>query len=611
MCGIAGIYRFNKNKSLPYSPVVLELLKHRGPNAQRYMAFEDAVFYHTRLSIIDLSEQSHQPYLLNNEKCLVYNGEIFNYKELAKNIENTHTSGDTEVLIKFFDKYKIKGLHQLNGFFSFAFYDHIQKELYVVRDRYGEKPLYYYYDKDVFAFASEIQPLLELIQKKLPINKEVLYTYFRLHYIPGEYSILQGIQRLLPGYFIHIQNNTITIQPWYQLQKESFHEKVSFDELLNDAVKKRLISDAPLGAFLSGGVDSSIVCALAKRHLNTLHTFSLGYKHTHQYNETKDAQIVAKHIGSTHHNFEIDIEEILDYIPNILQAIDEPFADSSSVNVYFLSQKIKPYATAVLSGDGADELLMGYNKHKIFLSHQYPLLRFLSGLFYPFVSILPESRSIKYFNTIRKIKKFMQASTLPSVQKYIYLSQWANDSYIHRLFTTSLNAQYFYSLFEKYKNLEEAELFNRADMEIVLSNDMLYKIDFFGMQNAVEIRSPFLDHRVVEYLYHSDIKNKIDKQQKVLLRKTFSHLLPPSVFQKKKSGFEVPLHKILWNVPSIQILISKEYVEHQKLFHYDQIDQLKKDLKTNIHDAALKLWTVVVFQMWYKKFEKYIDTSTL
>lgn len=606
MCGIAGIMHLNKEIKLNVQSDVLVSLKHRGPDAQRYFSFDNAVFYHTRLSIIDLTEHSHQPFLWNN-KCLVFNGEIFNYQTLAKSLNIPNAKSDTEVLIQYFDKYKIEGLHHLNGFFAFAFYDNEQQELYLVRDRYGEKPLYYYYDENILAFASEIYPLLQLIDKKFSINEDVLYTYFRLHYIAGENSIFKGIKRLLPGHYIHIKQNQIKFNKWYSLEEQSNNSSESFDKLFADAVQMRLVSDAPIGAFLSGGIDSSIVCAIAKQFKSNLHTFSLGYAGEELYNETSDAFQIAQHIGSIHHNFEITYEEVQSKMNDILNAIDEPFADSSAINVYFLSQKIKPYATVALSGDGSDELLMGYNKHKVFLLRYYPILKLLAILTQPILSIFPDNRSHKFFNDIRKLKKFVRASQLSPLKKYIYLSQWAEDNYIHRLFSPSLNNHYFYQLFEKYQNLDEVKLFNLADIEMVLANDMLYKIDFLGMQNAVEIRSPFLDHRIVEYLYHTHFENKIYySQQKYLLKRHFKDKLPSFVFQKKKRGFEIPLHKILPNIIDKNPFLTEEFIREQKLFNYSVIQELKTQLNTNINDAALKLWTILVFQHWHNKFQKYI-----
>ncbi|GIV28299.1 MAG: asparagine synthetase B [Bacteroidia bacterium] len=605
MCGIAGILYFN-NQKVNFQPEVLSTLKHRGPDGQGYKAFENAIFYHTRLSIIDLTSQSQQPYLLDDNKCLVFNGEIFNYKEIAKFVGIDNAFSDTIVLAKYFDKHRIDGLKELNGFFAFAFYDVLNNECFIVRDRFGEKPLYYFYDENVLTFASEIQPLLILLQKKLPIDYDVLYTYFRMHYIPGENSILKGIKRLLPGHYIHIKNNRVEVQKWYTL--DNVVQNNDFEELLHTAVQRRLISDAPIGAFLSGGIDSSVVCAIAKQHKQDLHTFSLGFKDLKLYNETKDALIVAEYIKSVHHSFEISVDEVIQTLPSILDCIDEPFADSSAINVYFLSQKIKPFATVALSGDGSDELLMGYNKHKVFLLKFFPYLKFINLIVSPVFKFFPENRSSTFLNSIRKLKKFSYSSQLNSIAQYIYLSQWAEDSYIHQLFSIKLNNLYFYSLFEKYKTLNDVELFNRADTEIVLVNDMLYKIDFFGMQNAVEIRSPFLDHEVVEFLFHQPFKNKIHyTQQKYLLRKTFSHLLPSSIFEKKKKGFEIPLHSILPHFIKNSECLSEEYIKEQRLFNYSIIQKLIQQLPSNENDASLKLWAILVFQHWFRKFENFIE----
>lgn len=607
MCGIAGVIFFNDQK-VKYQPDVLSALRHRGPDGQGHKAFDNAIFYHTRLSIIDLSNQSQQPYLLNDNKCLVFNGEIFNFKELGKQIGIDHPISDTLVLAKYFDKYRLDGLNTLNGFFGFAFYDDSEKELYVVRDRFGEKPLYYYVDEEVLAFASEIQPLLILLGKKFPIDYDVLYTYFRMHYIPGEYSIFKGIKRLLPGHYVHVNHRQVKIQKWYHF--ENTVKESSFETLMHHAVQRRLVSDAPIGAFLSGGIDSSLVCAIAKQYKQNLHTFSLGFKDLKMYNETNDALKVAQHIKSIHHTFEVSREEILHSLPTFLHTIDEPFADSSAINVFFLSQKIKPFATAALSGDGSDELLMGYNKHKVFLLKYFPYLKLVNFLLSPAFRFFSENRSNRFLDIIRKLKKFSYSASLYSVAQYIYLSQWAEDSYIHQLFSKQLNNHYFYSLFEKYKNLNDVELFNRADLEIVLTNDMLYKIDFLGMQNAVEIRSPFLDHEVVEYLFYQSFENKIYyTQQKYLLKKTLAHLLPSFVFDKKKKGFEIPLHVILPDYLMQTNWLSEEFVKRQGLFNYSMIQKLIQLLPQNVNDAALKLWAILVFQQWYKKFENYIDQS--
>ncbi len=607
MCGIAGIIFFN-NQNVKYQPEVLSALKHRGPDGQGYKAFDNAIFYHTRLSIIDLTNQSQQPYLLNDNKCLVFNGEIFNYKELGKKVGDDNPKSDTLVLAKYFDKCKLDGLNILNGFFAFAFYDNSEKELYVVRDRFGEKPLYYYVDEDVLAFASEMQSLLILLGKKFPIDYDVLYVYFRMHYIVGENSIFKGIKRLLPGHYIYINKHQVKIQKWYQLENTA--KERNFGTLMHKAVQRRLVSDAPIGAFLSGGIDSSLVCAIAKQYKQDLHTFSLGFRDLKMYNETNDALKVAQHIKSIHHSFEVSRDEILQSLPTFLHTIDEPFADSSAINVFFLSQKIKPFASVALSGDGSDELLMGYNKHKIFLLKYFPYLKWVNFLLSPAFRFFPEKRSDKFLNIIRKLKKFSYSASLHPVAQYVYLSQWAEDSYIHQLFSKNLNNHYFYSLFEKYKTLNDVELFNRADLEIVLTNDMLYKVDFLGMQNAVEIRSPFLDNEVVEYLFHQSFESKIYyTQQKYLLKKTFAHLLPSFVFDKKKKGFEIPLHTILPDFLRQTNWLREEFIKQQGLFNYSMIQKLIQLLPHNVNDAALKLWAVLVFQQWYKKFENYIESS--
>jgi asparagine synthase (glutamine-hydrolysing) len=365
MCGIAGIiYRDDiEEEDLPNGEKVLALLNHRGPDFRATKQIHNCIFYHSRLVIVDPSEASNQPYTDQGEHhALVYNGEIFNYGNLRQQFDGVHSNGDTEILFRLLQKYGAGCLNSLNGFFSFAFYDKEKRSLLLAKDRFGVKPLYYYKDEKKFAFASELKPLLEITGKQ-ELNYEHLYTYFRLNFCAGRETIFKNIYRLLPGEKIDANGIHVTVEPWYHAKKEKLHG-ADLAELLDDAVKIRLNADVPVGAFLSGGLDSSIISALAIKHKPGLQTFSIGFAGEAHFDESHYSSLVAQHIKSNHHAIKLKQDDFLHHVTQFLTAVDEPFADSSAFNFYLLSQYTSKHVKVALSGDGADEIFKGYLRHK-------------------------------------------------------------------------------------------------------------------------------------------------------------------------------------------------------------------------------------------------------
>lgn len=603
MCGIAGVYYLDTNVSKRFNnhQKILNLLEHRGPDNQAFRDLGDCLLYHSRLSIIDTTSCSNQPFVDTAEKnAMVFNGEIFNYKELQPNAK-----GDVEVLFNLLIKENTNCLDKLNGFFSFAFYDKINNTFLLARDRFGVKPLYFYLDKEKLAFASELKPLLELTGPQ-EINQNQLYTYFRLNYCSGHETIFKNIYRLLPGHYVTIKNREVDLVKWYQPKKEPITQNLN--TLLDDSVRMRLQADVPVGSFLSGGMDSSIISALAIIHKPDLQTFSIGFKDESFFDESNFAELVAKHINSNHLTFKLAEEDFIHNIEPFLNSIDEPFADSSAFNFYMLSKFTKQKVKVALSGDGADELFKGYHKHKaIFLKSDFKY-RFLADIAKPLLTFSNSSRNSKLGNVKRRITKFKSIQNLNETETFQYLASISTDGEVVSLIGKS-SPDYFDSIFKL-----GGTKFNREDLldlKIVLADDMLVKADRFSMQHGIEIRNPFLDYRVVEYALNLNKELKINSnKQKVILHKEFSYLLPKAIFERSKKGFELPLQK--WLSTSLNGKVMNDWLNEDKIksegyLNYDYIEELNKVVcSDNPGDSAAKLWAVIIFEQWLQNFNEYI-----
>jgi asparagine synthase (glutamine-hydrolysing) len=610
MCGIAGIY-FLKNTSASLTTEntkVTEALKHRGPDFQSHHAFKNCTLFHARLSILDLSPNSNQPFLdSKQEKGLVFNGELFNYKDLQKEVGDLKTTGDVEVLFKLFDNENTNCLNKLNGFFAFSFYNSKTDELSVVKDRYGVKPLYYFQDDEKIAFASELKALLSLTGAQ-ELNHNALNTYLRLNYSTGKETIFKNVFRLLPGEYISVKEKKVSVKTWYTIPHCKKEESIK--DLLSDAVKLRLHADVPVGCFLSGGLDSSIISALAKQHHNDIHTFSIGFADEPFFDETEYAELVAKHINSTHHSFKLKDTDLLENINPFLKSIDEPFADSSAFNVYVLSKYTKKHVKVALSGDGADELFMGYNKHKAELLSRKLSSKALSPMMSPVLSLLPDSRNKSFSNKVRQLKRFSKSVNLKAEDRYINWACISNEKEVNNLLLSKSNHS-FNDLFSEAFTQKNFNPVNYADLKIVLADDMLVKADRMSMQHGLEIRNPFLDYRVVEFAMNLAENKKISNQgQKLILKESFKDLLPKEIFSRKKKGFELPLWKWLKTELKNDIeknWLSEKRIKEEAIFNYDAIKKLKQKLYSdNPGDAPAKIWALIVFQNWLTNFKEFI-----
>jgi asparagine synthase (glutamine-hydrolysing) len=561
--------------------------------------------------------------------CIVFNGEIFNYRELRQDLEargvTFFSHSDTEVLLKAYILEGERCLPKLNGFFAFCIYDKEQQSLFVARDRYGIKPLLYLFDEDKFIFASEMKTILTYgIEKNIDYTS--LRTYLQLNYIPAPDTIFTHVKKLLPGHYLSISRGKMDAASYYTIPYDpstaesssiSYDQaKEKFKSLLEASVQRRLVADVPLGAFLSGGLDSSVVTALASRHKPDLHTFSIGFRDEKFFDETEYAKLVATHFNTKHTIFSLTNNDLYAHVHSILDYIDEPFADSSAINVYILSRETRKHATVALSGDGADELLAGYNKHAAFYRMRYPGWKeqVVSALL-PFWKMLPQSRNSALSNKARQFARFGEGSRLTPAERYWRWAGYATESLADKLFTVASREKFLQAEYEQRKRSLIAAVPDNysmndvlyTDMKLVLPNDMLTKVDLMSMANGLEVRVPFLDYELVNFAFSLPSSYKIDQRiRKKILQDAFRDMLPAKLYNRPKKGFEVPLLKWFRNEMKSLItddLLSQKRIEEQGIFDYAEIANLKLQLfSSSPGDVHARIWGLIVFQWWWKKY---------
>lgn len=637
MCGITGIYAFNelgRFNSVKLSQA-LDTLRHRGPDFADMSLHHFVNLGHTRLSIIDLSREANQPMKDESGRfTIVYNGEIYNYPSLKKDLEEKgysfRTNCDTEILLKGYMHEKEQFLHRVNGFFACAIYDADTQELFLARDRLGIKPLLVYEDEDKLIFGSEMKALI-----RFGIPKELDYLslkqFLQLNYIPGPNTILKNVRRIAPGHFLKIKKGQIIEQAYYQIPKPhpvhlaavgSYEQqKKQLLEILEQSVQQRLIADVPLGAFLSGGIDSSVITALASRFTDKLNTFSIGYRDEAFFDETQYANLVAKKFNTQHTVFSLTNQDLYDHLFQVLDYIDEPFADSSALAVYILSKRTAQKVKVALSGDGADELFSGYNKHAAeFRARQGGFSAQVIKNLQPLWQKLPKSRNSFWGNKVRQLLRFAEGLDLSEKERYWRWAIFAQEQEVQNLLSESSRAQIQDALYQNRKEAilqhihhysgKSQEAFNEVlytDMQLVLPGDMLTKVDMMSMANSLEVRVPFLDHHLVDFVMSLPAESKINSgMRKRILQDTFRDVLPKELYRRPKKGFEVPLLK--WFRGELRGLIEDdllkdEFIQEQGIFAVEEVKKMKNQLfSANPQDVHARIWGLIVFQYWWKKW---------
>jgi len=604
-------------------------LKKRGPDFQDIYLDSNVGLGHRRLSIIDTSAIANQPMWDESKRyCITYNGEIFNFKQLRDSLRakgiSFFSESDTEVLLKLYIREKENCLNQLNGFFSFCIYDKEERSFFLARDRYGVKPLLYLHDEDKFLFASEMKSILTYGIEK-PLDLESLYAYLQLNYIPAPDTIFSTVKKLMPGHYMKVAKGHFNISKYYSIpyKPESVNHSASYEDgkkilknYLESSVERRLVSDVPLGAFLSGGIDSSVITGIASRLKPDLHTFSIGFKDEKYFDETDYARLVAKKFNTEHTVFSLTNDDLYAHVNSILDYTDEPFADSSAINVFILSKETRKHATVALSGDGADELLGGYNKHAAFLRSFKPGWKENSvAAFLPLLRILPQSRNNSFANKIRQAVRFGEGMKLGTADRYWRWAAFSDEDQIFSLLSQSVREKVSKEIFSKRKQETLRQLGHEAginevlftDTQFILPNDMLAKVDMMSMANGLEVRTPFLDFELVNFIFSLPGDHKINSSiRKRVLQDSFRDMLPPELYNRPKKGFEVPMLKWLRREMKSLIqddLLSEKMITEQGIFDYASTLKLKQQLfSSNPGDVHARIWGLVVFQWWWKKY---------
>lgn len=617
MCGIAGIVRGKGSTTQNLKSVVVQMantLAHRGPD-DHDVWFNEAIgvgLGHRRLSIIDLKPTGHQPMSSPSGRyIIVFNGEIYNFQTLRQELDqisprNWKGHSDTEVLLAALEEWGLqKTLDCVNGMFAFALFDNLNQQLVLARDCMGEKPLYYGWLGNDFLFASELKAFKVVQGTYPPISLEGASQFFRYGYIPAPLSILQGVHKLLPGRFLCIDLPLYRMESFHpvsywnpekfvaeKLTSTNFHEeKTQLEEILSQVIAEQSVSDVPLGCFLSGGVDSSLVAALMQRqNTQKIRTYSIGFEQK-DFNEAHHAKAVANHLGTDHTKFFVSDAEAREVIPQLPRIYDEPFADSSQIPTFLVSQLARQHVTVALSGDGADELFGGYNRYQLmkkifFLQKIIPrslaqsLEKLLSYSYFPF----------SQYDTMRRLKGLM-----------IYLSKTAHEAYEHHMsiWRNGIGAPCLFAKNTQLKGLEDIMF---ADILNYLPDDILVKVDRAAMAASLETRAPFLDRRVVEFALKLPLSYKFQKGQgKYILRDILYQYVPRSLIDRPKMGFGVPLDAWLkgplqsWAKDCCDAFLRSN---HQDLINKDLVAKTWDDHYAGVHSQPYRLWSICMYQTW-------------
>jgi len=612
MCGISGfIGNFSKNDLEKMNNVMV----HRGPDDSGIYFKNNVGLAHRRLSIIDL-EGGHQP--MSNEDntvWIVFNGEIYNFQDLKKQHLGSHkfkTRSDTEVIIHLYEEYGEKCINYLRGMFAFAIWDERKKKLLLVRDRFGIKPLYYARTGKGFIFASELKAILETEAVPREVDKQALNLYLTFRYVPGLRTMIDSVQKLEPAHYLVYQNGRLKIRQYWDLnfQKDENKSEEYYSQALKELLKKsidiRLISEVPLGAYLSGGLDSSFMVGLMSQLMTEpVKTFTAGFEGG-WHDESPYAEFIAKKFRTDHRLLKTKADAV-SVLEKVIWHLDEPLADAATIPTYLLSQLTKKYVTVILSGEGADELLAGYEKYKYLFYREK-----LSPLFYkPLFSIM----SKMFHNKIKLQRGFsLLGSKGCTGQNYLNFAAVFTQQEKQELLGPELKEL-------KNETHEPVEIVDKyltndgnsgdfldqlmyLDIKTWLPNDVLLKNDKMTMAHSLEARVPFLDHKFAEFVSTIPSRFKLKGlSEKYILRKAMEGLIPDAIIKRKKHGFTVPISEWMQNglKEYTAALLNKKRIKSSGFWNYSYIEKLlERDLNNEFYKR--QFWTIVTFEIWHKIF---------
>ena len=640
MCGIVGIYSTKKTYSKHDMKNMLKPIAHRGPDDEGIITFNtknkeesknegDLVFGHRRLSILDLSSHGHQPMSTKDGTLwITYNGEIFNFQEIRKNLEQkgysfiSHT--DTEVILYAYQEYGIKCLDLFRGFFAFCIYDIKKEELFLARDRLGSKPLKYYFDGNTFAFASEMKSFYQIKEIKKSISLNSISEFLSLKYIPAPATIFKDIHKLCAGKYMvfSLKDKSLKIEKYWEPTFDpktniSYEEaKRKTKEKLIDAINIRMISDVPVGVFLSGGIDSSsIVALLREKKENEITTYSVGFS-DEKFDERKYAKEISDIFGTNHKEFLVE-PNLKDDLERIINNYDEPFADPSMIPTYYLAKEVSKHVKVVLGGDGADEMLGGYKRYGIHTRNQFLnyLPRSLFKLTNASLTHIPygPNKSTGYGKIARVLESisgnladtyYLRLSGYSKKQKYDLLN---NDT--EQLQSNIWNNE-IYDYFKTHKNVSPIDQLMAIDQITHLPEYILTKSDISGMASGLEARAPFIDVDFIDWVNKLNSSYKTKSYSKRILKDILQETgVPQNIIHRKKAGFTPPLRKWLsqedemlkyymLSNDSLLSFFSKNIME--KVYNYNRL---------NNYTQSNNLWIILVLGIWLEENKNFIEVE--
>ena len=637
MCGIVGFISKQRDEATLKSMVQTQ--HHRGPDDNGIYIDETTGVHlgHNRLSIQDTSSHAHQPFISSCQNyTIIFNGEVYNFKEIQAELKELgHTfvsNSDTEVILYAYKEWGIESVHKFIGMFAFVIFDRVKEKLFLVRDRAGVKPLYYYVKDKTFLFSSELKSFHKYPNFSKELNREILPFYFQFAYIPSPHTIYKYCFKLKPAHYIEYDLKTNiyetheywNIDDYYLMNKFVKSEEellTDIEALLTDACRLRMISDVPVGIFLSGGYDSSTVTSLLQNSQEAqLSTYTIGFEQK-ELNEANDAKRVAKLLGTKHKEKYCTEKEMLSLIDNLSFYYDEPFADDSALPTMLVSSLAKEDVTVALSADGGDEVFFGYSRYfalsKVMQLKSSKIRYFLLKLgvsllnervIYTINKLLPKSK--RQANIIIKFNKFKSMISAKNKEEmFIRTSSKVEASFLDKILTTGRFTDFettAFNGFDKLKELDYKEQMMAIDYKTFMVDDVLCKVDRASMSVSLEGREPLLDHRLAEYMAQVPVELKYKKSKgKYLLREILKKYIPAQITDRPKAGFSVPLKSWLINELKEKAItaLNSNILKEDKIFKERELQKITDNLKNNKIDNENLIWMIIVYVEWRERWK--------